>query len=66
MAALAVAIAWGRVYAGVHWPFDMAGGVLVGTAGALAAHLYGQRVTAPLERIGDSVHAVVMGRRHAP
>ncbi|AOK36914.1 undecaprenyl-diphosphatase [Burkholderia cenocepacia] len=66
MAAMAVAIAWGRVYAGVHWPFDMAGGVLVGTVGALAAHLYGQRVTALLERLGDSVHAVVMGRRQAP
>ncbi|NTY41686.1 MULTISPECIES: undecaprenyl-diphosphatase [Burkholderia cepacia complex] len=66
MAAMAVAIAWGRIYAGVHWPFDMAGGVLVGTAGALTAHLYGQRATALLERFGDSVHAVVMGRRHAP
>lgn len=59
MAAMAVSIAWGRVYAGVHWPFDMAGGVLVGTAGALAAHLYGERVTEPLERIGDVVHAVM-------
>ncbi|AOK18454.1 phosphoesterase [Burkholderia cepacia] len=66
MAAMAAAIAWGRIYAGVHWPFDMAGGVLVGTAGALAAHLYARPVTAMLERIGDSVHAVVMGRRHAP
>ncbi|MBM2765541.1 undecaprenyl-diphosphatase [Burkholderia anthina] len=66
MVAMAVAIAWGRVYAGVHWPFDMAGGVLVGTAGALAAHLYGQRVVEPLERIGDAVHAVMMGRERAP
>ncbi|KVT14772.1 phosphoesterase [Burkholderia sp. MSMB1078WGS] len=66
MAAMAIAIAWGRVYAGVHWPFDMAGGVLVGTAGALAAHLYGQRATALLERLGDSVQAAVMGRRQAP
>ena len=65
MVAMAAAIAWGRIYVGVHWPFDMAGGVLVGTAGALAA-LYGQRVTALLERLGDSVHAAVMGRRHAP
>lgn len=48
MAAMAAAIAWGRIYAGVHWPFDMAGGVLVGTAGALTAHLYEQRVTAVL------------------
>ncbi|EDT43643.1 undecaprenyl-diphosphatase [Burkholderia ambifaria] len=66
MAAMAVAIAWGRVYAGVHWPFDMAGGVLVGTAGALAAHLYGQRVVELLDRIGDVVHAVMMGRERAP
>ncbi|EMN1926252.1 undecaprenyl-diphosphatase [Burkholderia ambifaria] len=66
MAAMAVAIAWGRVYAGVHWPFDMAGGLLVGTAGALAAHLYGQRVVELLERIGDVVHAVMMGRERAP
>ena len=66
MAAMAVVIAWGRVYAGVHWPFDMAGGVLVGTAGALAAHLYGQRIVELLERIGDVVHAVMMGRERAP
>ncbi|VWB27213.1 phosphoesterase [Burkholderia pseudomultivorans] len=65
VAALALAIAWGRIYVGVHWPFDMAGGVLVGTAGALAAHLYGHRVTDLLERIGDTVHAVVMARRRA-
>ncbi|MBN3786291.1 phosphatase PAP2 family protein [Burkholderia sp. Ac-20353] len=65
MAAMAAAIAWGRIYAGVHWPFDMAGGVLVGTAGALAAHLYARPVTAMLERIGETVHAVVMGRLHA-
>lgn len=66
MAAMAAAIAWGRIYVGVHWPFDMAGGVLVGTAGALAAHLYARPVTAMLERIGESVHAVVMGRLHTP
>lgn len=66
MAAMAVAIAWGRIYAGVHWPFDMAGGVLAGTSGALAAHLYARPVTAMLERIGEPVHAVVMGRLRAP
>ncbi|MDR8732264.1 undecaprenyl-diphosphatase [Burkholderia pseudomultivorans] len=65
VAALALAIAWGRIYVGVHWPFDIAGGVLVGTTGALAAHLYGHRVTDLLERIGDTVHAVVMARRRA-
>ncbi len=62
MALIAALIAWGRIYVGVHWPFDMAGGALVGTAGALAAHLYARPVTAMLERIGESVHAVVMGR----
>ncbi|WP_179402852.1 phosphatase PAP2 family protein [Burkholderia guangdongensis] len=65
MALCAAAIAWGRIYVGVHWPFDMAGGVLVGTAGALAAHLYGRPVTALLERIGESVHALVPGHRRA-
>ncbi|MBU9332503.1 undecaprenyl-diphosphatase [Burkholderia multivorans] len=66
MAALALAIAWGRIYAGVHWPFDMAGGVLVGTAGALAAHLYARPAVDTLDRIGDAVHAVIMGRQPAP
>ncbi|MBR7959544.1 undecaprenyl-diphosphatase [Burkholderia vietnamiensis] len=66
MIAMAIAIAWGRVYAGVHWPFDMVGGVLVGTAGALGAHVYGQRAVELLERIGDVVHAVMMGRERMP
>ena len=65
MALIAALIAWGRIYVGVHWPFDMAGGALVGTAGALAVHLYARPVTAVLERIGESVHAVVMGRLRA-
>ncbi len=65
MALIAALIAWGRIFVGVHWPFDMAGGALVGTAGALAVHLYARPVTALLERIGESVHAVVMGRLRA-
>ncbi|CAN0627673.1 undecaprenyl-diphosphatase [Burkholderia multivorans] len=65
MALIAALIAWGRIYVGVHWPFDMAGGALVGTAGALAVHLHARPVTAMLERIGESVHAVVMGRLRA-
>lgn len=66
MAVVAAAVAWGRIYVGVHWPFDMAGGVLVGTAGALAVHLYARTVTAMLDRVGEAVHTVVMGRLHAP
>lgn len=30
---MALAIAWARVYLGVHWPMDMAGGFLVGLLG---------------------------------
>jgi undecaprenyl-diphosphatase len=62
MAVCAMLIAWGRIYVGVHWPFDMAGGMLVGTAGALAVHLYARPLTAMLERIGESVHALVAAR----
>jgi undecaprenyl-diphosphatase len=33
---LAAAIAWSRVYVGVHWPLDVLGGALVGTLVATA------------------------------
>lgn len=64
LAVIAAAVGWGRIYVGVHWPLDIAGGALVGTAGALAAHLYGRPVTALLDRIGESVHAVAFTRLH--
>lgn len=37
MLVLAVAVAWSRVYLGVHFPFDMAGALLVAAATTLAA-----------------------------
>ncbi|WP_230352008.1 undecaprenyl-diphosphate phosphatase [Lelliottia sp. WAP21] len=53
--AIAAAIAWSRVYLGVHWPLDMLGGLLVGMIGCLSAqilwNLFGTRLYQALQRI---------------
>ncbi|WP_298292195.1 phosphatase PAP2 family protein [Thiomonas sp.] len=48
LAALAAAVAWARVYLGVHWPLDMVGAVIVGGATALALHAARRLLIAPL------------------
>jgi undecaprenyl-diphosphatase len=51
----AVAIAWSRVFLGVHWPLDMVGGFLVGCVGCLFAqlvwNLFGDAIAQRLTRL---------------
>jgi len=37
--AVALAVAWSRIYLGVHWPLDMLGGLMVGMMGCLSAQI---------------------------
>ena len=53
--AIAGAIAWSRVYLGVHWPLDMLGGLLAGMCGCLGAaliwHTFGPALYRQLQRL---------------
>lgn len=48
--ALALTIAWSRIYLGVHWPLDMLGGLLAGMIGCLNAQMIWQKYGAALYR----------------
>lgn len=51
----ALAIAWSRIYLGVHWPLDMAGAALTALCGCLIVQLLwrhtGERLLDPVQRL---------------
>lgn len=50
-ALLGVAIAWGRIYVGVHFPLDMLGSAAVGILASIFARVFGSRVSVKMVRL---------------
>ncbi|WP_186367162.1 undecaprenyl-diphosphate phosphatase [Yersinia vastinensis] len=55
MMSVAIAIAWSRIYLGVHWPLDMVGAFLLGIVGCLFAqlvwNLFGEAISNGMKRL---------------
>jgi undecaprenyl-diphosphatase len=56
--AIAAAIAWSRVYLGVHWPLDMLGGLLVGMIGCLSAQILWNLFGTPLYQVLQRIYRI--------
>ncbi len=52
----AAAVAWARVFFGVHYPMDMAGGVLVSLSSLAFVHPLWKRVQAPVLALLQSLY----------
>ncbi|TDR81495.1 undecaprenyl-diphosphatase [Paludibacterium purpuratum] len=54
-AVMALATAWGRIYLGVHFPFDMLGAIVVAYAVAWFCRRYGAMLLDPAHRLLESI-----------
>ncbi len=55
---IAIAVGWARVFLGAHYPFDIAGGALVGTVAVFVANSSAGRVLLrPLQSLAETVRS---------
>lgn len=60
----AIAIAWSRIYLGVHWPLDMIGAFILGLIACGLAQilwgLIGHKIQAPLTHLYQIIFSVLI------